>query len=355
MLDSLRIAGFRAFNKVTIPKLGSVNLVVGRNNVGKTTLLEAIHLYTSRDALSAATNILDRRDEHALEGEVGDLNLEALFHRDGGGNQLISIGPVDEASSLVLRQEWTWHEDTEDGERILRRGEDPPVGVNADRVLSAINKHRGAEDIQSLSLEHRRRMFRRENNITSVLLPFSGFASSHVDVAELWDEIVLTDRETVVLDTLRLIEPELERIVMVGGPGRGARRGRRPLVRLKGLQPLPLRSQGDGMNRLFEVAVGLSKLGDGGTFLVDEVDSGLHFSTLVELWTMLFITSINHKVQIVATTHSWDCIQAFQEAAAQYPEAGMLVRLETTGAEVHAECFDQAELAIVTRQSIEVR
>lgn len=65
MLGSLRIKGFRAFSDLTIERLGRVTLVVGRNNVGKTTLLEAVHLHASTgSALPAARRILARRNEY---------------------------------------------------------------------------------------------------------------------------------------------------------------------------------------------------------------------------------------------------------------------------------------------------
>ena len=55
MLNSLRVTNFRAFRDLHISRLGKVNLIVGRNNVGKTSLLEAVHLYSSGDVINAIT------------------------------------------------------------------------------------------------------------------------------------------------------------------------------------------------------------------------------------------------------------------------------------------------------------
>ncbi len=44
ILNSLEINSFRAFEHLQIERLGRVNLIVGKNNVGKTSLLEAIQL-----------------------------------------------------------------------------------------------------------------------------------------------------------------------------------------------------------------------------------------------------------------------------------------------------------------------
>jgi recombinational DNA repair ATPase RecF len=48
LLDSLEIKGYRCFEHLTIEKLGRLNLIIGKNNLGKTALLEAIWLYTKR-------------------------------------------------------------------------------------------------------------------------------------------------------------------------------------------------------------------------------------------------------------------------------------------------------------------
>ena len=47
MLSSLKIRNFRTFSHLFIERLGRVNLILGKNNVGKTTLLEALFIYGS--------------------------------------------------------------------------------------------------------------------------------------------------------------------------------------------------------------------------------------------------------------------------------------------------------------------
>ena len=62
------------------------------------------------------------------------------------------------------------------------------------------------------------------------------------------------------------------------------------------------------------------------------------------------------NVQVFATTHSWDCIEAFQQAAEEdHAEEAMLIRLQNRRAGVVATLFDEEDLGIVTRELIEVR
>ena len=52
ILNSLEIRNFRGFQHLTIERLGRVNLIVGKNNIGKSNLLEALQLYASRASTS---------------------------------------------------------------------------------------------------------------------------------------------------------------------------------------------------------------------------------------------------------------------------------------------------------------
>lgn len=115
-----------------------------------------------------------------------------------------------------------------------------------------------------------------------------------------------------------------------------------------------MRSLGDGINRLFGMTLALVNTKDG-LLLVDEVENGLHYSILPDVWRLIFQTARRLNVQVFATTHSWDCIEAFQRAAEDSPEDGVLVRLQNQDGDVTATVFDERRLAVVTREGIEVR
>lgn len=112
---------------------------------------------------------------------------------------------------------------------------------------------------------------------------------------------------------------------------------------------------GEGMNRMFGIALALVNAKDG-MLLIDEVDTGLHYSVLPDLWRLIFEVAHRLNVQVFATSHSWDCIQAFQQAAdANTEEEGMLIRLEHRDGDVVPVMFDERKLNIAAREQIEVR
>src|SRR5438046_8038649 len=74
MLDSLQIEQYRLFEKLVIPRLGRVNLITGKNNVGKTSVLEALRLYATRAEPSTLLEILVGREEMAPFAAAAEVN-----------------------------------------------------------------------------------------------------------------------------------------------------------------------------------------------------------------------------------------------------------------------------------------
>ncbi len=91
-------------------------------------------------------------------------------------------------------------------------------------------------------------------------------------------------------------------------------------------------------------------------FLIDEIENGIHYSVLPDVWRLIFETAERLNVQVFATSHSWDCIEAFQKAAQENTETeGVLVRLDRDGEWIRAVDLGERELGIAVNGHIEVR
>jgi hypothetical protein len=172
-------------------------------------------------------------------------------------------------------------------------------------------------------------------------------------LSQLWDTIALSELEAEVVAALQIIDPQITAVSMIGGDTSG--KGRTAIVRQANWpRPVPLRSFGDGVNRIFGVALALVTA-KAGLLLIDEVENGLHHSVQYDVWKMIFALAQKLNVQVLATSHSWDTIEAFQKVAGETPEDGVLVRLLRKGDDVIATVFGEQDLRIVTRDKIEVR
>ncbi|WNG30803.1 ATP-binding protein [Cystobacter fuscus] len=343
-LPSLHIQGFRAFKDLRLEHLGRVNLIVGKNNVGKSTLLEAIALYASgSSALHELVNLLRARQEFQRpfpqDESAPILDFKRAFH----SHTKSSTGTTPLVSLRITSLPDTKNQIIITIEQISKR-EAYTLSIQFGHMAYGTS----LPNIDSLLSQ----FSPSERLFTCHSIPARGLASKQLDW--LWDSIVLTDQEQDVLRSLQIIAPEIERVSLAEGT-RTAAQGRVPLVRRKGSSdPEPLRSMGDGMNRVFELALGLAN-SKGGLFLVDELENGVHYSAQEQLWRLIFETASQLNVQVFATTHSWDCIESFQRAASAHPSNGALISLARQEGEVKGTVFNERDLEIITRESIEVR
>ena len=86
-----------------------------------------------------------------------------------------------------------------------------------------------------------------------------------------------------------------------------------------GQERLPLQSLGDGMVRLFHILIAMREAA-GGMILLDEVENGLHHSILAEVWKRIRSLATKLEVQVFATTHSLECLDAAIAAFEDKPD-----------------------------------
>jgi AAA15 family ATPase/GTPase len=134
-----------------------------------------------------------------------------------------------------------------------------------------------------------------------------------------------------------------------------ARADRIPLVRIDGIkEPLPLKSMGDGMTRIFHIIVALVNA-QHGILLVDEFENGLHWSVQPLVWKMIFRIAQDLDVQVFATTHSRDCIAGFDSAWNENEGLGAFFRLEAREGRVDVTEYTSDTLTDSIDMDVEIR
>jgi hypothetical protein len=382
ILSSLEIQGFRGFRHLQIGKLGRVNLVVGKNNVGKSSLLDALQIYASEADPYIIWQILRTRDEsrydpydreHHVSSNVGvSSQLAGLKYLFYGREEIdigmrlapIVVGPMHSVTdSLNLSIGWfTMEADEEKG--IRRLGLLQPAEY--DSAENPIPRFMVSFKEVSRNYSLGRAGFPGLNRFNCISITANGLDRGLLE--NLWDGIVLREAETDILTALRIIAPGIERLNLVGDTNFRQRLIREaslrdqeqrmaiPIVKVTGIkEPIPLASLGGGMQRALGIALALVNARNG-MLLIDEFENGLHYSVQVDLWRLIFQVARRLNVQVFATTHSWDCIEGFQKAAQEdKQEEGVLIRLQSRNDEISATLYNEEELAIATREQIEVR
>ncbi len=359
-LDSLEIKNFRTFKHLTIEKLGRVNLIVGKNSVGKTALLEALWFYAARRP-SLIWEILQRHDEATdtdlIEGRTENGTRyrvemsQRLFH---GYSEILDEDTDIEIGDLHTPEKHLsltrlWMQTTDSQRQILR--ESPEVSIYHPAIpVLALKINAIQETVYPLD---KSALFTKAvKPVPHIFIGAEGFTSHLTEF--WWEKVALTSREEMVLKGLNLIEPIIQRIAFVNR--NGSSQNRYPLVKTSRYEePVPLRTLGEGYNQLFQIILALVNSQDG-FCLVDEIETGLHHTTLQQLWELIFRIADELNIQVFATTHSEDCVRAFQYAAAENEQVeGQLIRLELWNGQHTAIVLDERQLGISVTQNIETR
>lgn len=366
-LPSLFVDGFRGIDYLKINQLGRVTLLAGRNGVGKTTVLDAVRVFAAGGQLVSLMRMLARSEEVAQSSEDSNveesLDFEALFY---GRNAVLGsrflIGSNGEDESTVCVEVSSLDEPTQrhlpGSRRSISMPEGPGLKVSFGSFEQEWPVFEGEIDMNYVRWADRQRARRgpREDASPRTINCQSigpGLLKNE-DLDALWGEVALTPSESLALNALQLGSNfDIDGVAVV--PGASRPYNRRVVVRMNSGQRVPLRSLGDGATRLFSVAVALANAADG-FLLIDEAENGIHHGLQAAFWRLVLRASREHNVQVVATTHSWDCIAGFSAAANEDETVeGVVVRLERNGDGIRAVEYSEEELATAALHNIEVR
>ena len=367
MYSAIRIQGYRGLDSFRMEGLGRVNLLVGTNNSGKTSILECIELLRSGGGSHVLWSIVERRGEWGFADEEhrrvppgprqevldvshlfanrelsGAIEIEAdlsIHGHPAGWNDKVTMcveatssSPNDEPDaedndeSLVLRIKWS-----DSGAYVA-------ASVTEDGFLSGAPRRMSARNGSSQGVHFVR---------TSRMTP--------KDVVRAFSRLVLTPRHEIVRQALRIIEPNVEDLAPIADYGtRFRREGPGGVVlRLRGVEDrVPIGSMGDGMWHMLGLALSIANA-DGGVLLIDEIDAGLHYSIMEAMWRMLSEAASARSVQVFATTHSRDCYESLAAVAQSDGGDVTIQRIDRSRGE--AVTFSREAIVAAAERNIEVR
>lgn len=179
-----------------------------------------------------------------------------------------------------------------------------------------------------------------------------------VSLALMMDEVAMLGRDSMLADAMRLLDPKLEYARMLSGAStlgfRGSKGG--VIAKIKGVErPIPLGSLGEGMRRMLTLASALST-SRGGYLFIDEVDTGLHYSVMRQMWELIITTATAYDIQVFASTHSYDCIYGLAKLFREQPDLKQVFsvqRIETD--RPMSVAFEPEEILVAIREDIEIR
>ena len=359
MLETLAIRGFRGFESYRLTGLTRVNLLVGKNNCGKTSVLEAIELLVCGGHPSVFLRANARRRGAGL-GEVSSEISHMFFGHKCVPGASFELSSDDTGRSLSVRI-LSLEEIGDEAEAWFPKGAlpkrsspgypdeigMPAFGMSIDPQPPERNTLVPVtEDGSFASLRIRSRPSGPPVHFYSLesLNPGS--------MGGMWDSVLTRGLEAEVVDDMRLLEPDLESIhflTSVGSKG-GVLVGLRD-----GSRRLPIDTYGDGMRRLLAMRLSFVGAADG-FLLIDEIDTGLHWTIMEDMWQFVVEVARRLNVQVFATTHSYDCIRGLGSLLQSRPDLDDEVSIQKVhGSLKQAACLRGDHIRVAVEQNIEVR
>ena len=312
MYRSFSIKNFRCFDELTVEGMGRINLIAGKNNVGKTALLEALwvhswpinpdralHLDTARGILPADSNsVFDNLFLHFN----GDSLIE-LCARGDWGNEARRL----EISTQEIQR--VQHPLIDNGDNQM----DSQSFASPRQLVMSYFDETNKETTSKGWVEERVDQPSRRTIIADVVPPtpaqratflFADTRSSIRRDSGLYSRLEIKGEQNGILEILQEIEPRLSRLAVVSTEQAPSIYADISLGRL-----IPIQLMGAGMSHILSLALAIAS-NPGGIVLVDEIESGIHYTVMEKVWRAIGAFARSYDVQLFATTHSHHCIQS---------------------------------------------
>ena len=338
-LEDVSIDGFRGLRNLSLEGLGRLNLLVGENNSGKTSVLEALSILCNPMDPYEWLAMVRRRDFGGLDEtriqslrwsflQTGELVDPELMFR--GFCEMKRSGAFPLQMLSVDYVDFIGEPNSKELERIARRRRKtaPPLEMD--------EPYRGAEITHSVvtnpSTSHERiavqfwedeqvmgspyRPTREGSLPTETLTPYS-YQLNRLQTRSFSNRLFASNADPTkgrgnILELINQFDPDIVDIEIA------SLRGVRPALYLnhKRMGPAPLSVFGDALRRAVLLASTLHKLKGGGVLLIDEIETGIHICALERVFKWLAQAAKQFKVQVIATTHSLEAVDAIAESMA---------------------------------------
>jgi len=351
LVNSVSVYNFKIIKNLENVPLKKITLIGGKNNIGKTTFLEALFFYLDCNSPNVINKLFAWR---MFEGIYIQQNVWEKFFSDLELSNEIKIS-VNTDRNIKGQANIKFLTDYETS---------VPIPITDENKITTLRKHFPAleilhstnesTDYQAHFLCHNTlyNYIKEIDQLKEQLSVF--FVGERMSLFERNTEYLgildKADKQEQILPLLKVFEPNLERLQLINENGNNL-----IYADLGNRNKIPVNMLGDGFCRCLTMAlIIVSKNAD--VLLVDEVGSGIHYSAQEALWNFLVKASELYNCQIIATTHSNDTIKAFSETINGKDESNFsYIRLSKNKDEIKPYIFSTDVLSYSMSSELEIR
>lgn len=270
LLEYIEIKDFKCFKDFHAEGFKRVNLIGGKNNVGKTAFMEACYVNVhSQDIKSCLFSLISLKRMRNLLNLLLDKEFSFVELLESNSNIF-----TESQKNLV-----TFYKKEENGikEYIFKfKGEN--IEVNANQFSSE------AVSIQNIKF-------------------IDNFGYSNEELKEVYIAVQKKDKEEILYKYINEFDDNIDKFKIMGGETPECK-----VIDRDEYQDI--NEFGDGLKHYISIICSLYACENGYLF-IDEIDNGIHYTQLDRLWEIILRISEEQNVQVFATTHSKECIESF--------------------------------------------
>ena len=358
MITSLLLENFKLFKYLEIPNLSRVTLIGGHNNVGKTTLLEA--LYTFYDRLNPEMTLRQfvRMGIDVVPIEPENIWAPIFLDYDMKKKIRISITKNNKVEIMTIAL----------NENYLKTIPIHPLTNNKSKNMK-INQQQIQFPTTALQIECTTN--KKRTQLSHFVINNNGFGlkidlatttpqnavflssrmhTNHNEDATRFGRLDIIGKQDTIVDFLKVLEPRLISLSSIT-------MGEISLIHgdLGSGRKIPISFMGDGMSRLLSIILAIAT-NPNGLILIDEIENGIHYSVIKDVWKSIGQAAQEFNCQIFVTTHSYECIAAALEGfKGELENDFQYTRLDQRKDEIVAKIYDYEMLSTAIDVDMEVR
>ena len=329
-LLEFRVENFKRFKKLAVRDIGQFNLILGDNNAGKTSLLEA--LLFNPDLTTFSDHLLAVLRHKNIGGDYKEGHFSFFMNRD----------EVLESADMYGYPCWKFELQTLN-----------PLQTDSDFVLYLNGTGDLCNDPYEPDSNKKATLLAvtKKERVNAYLLPLIPLSVSYgiMDLSDIYSRYYVRDRPAKrrLLQALSTFIPDIEEIevdtaitdypVLV-------------IARKNQRSSIPLVSYGDGTIKLFRILMYLLCF-RGNRLMIDEIDAGVHHSHTKDFWRIILQVASENEVQLFMTTHDKECLYYFNEVL---QEENMKQYQERARAIMLVENFKTKDIDAITSKFFEL-
>lgn len=311
-IGSFQTTRYRGIDGLSLNKLSRVNLITGVNGIGKTALIEAIWLFTGRHNTPLLWNPNVQRSFNPVIDPIAELS-DGYIEIRAKENQKerkwkVELEPVDSVGEVLVNAG-----DTQETIQIPVVGE-LHTWIDGKKING---RDRGSIHQTKLGAVLYRSPPRPREMRPCIIEGTNWQLATPDEYLQRYSDIVRAGFKTALIDAVNLILPKIKDLELLTDKT-GTVQLSASASNASKTRQLPLHSLGGGVIRLFRLYLSLFTARNG-IVVIDEIENGMHFSALGNLWELVRKSSRDWNVQFIATTHNNECIEAAMAAFEEEP------------------------------------